>query len=105
MPNVITDKSLDKNEVIIDELVTPCQQTSQLHNDIDTPSFQNTFTPAKKPEPNMSTVKIEALIKALKSYVRCEISMIHAKLTSFCEHINKKLSNLNHRKDKHPESL
>ena len=31
--------------------------------------------------------------------------MIHDKLTSFCEHISKKLSNLNHREDKHLESL
>ena len=53
----------------------------------------------------MSTVKIEMLITALKSYVSCEISMINAKLTSFSEHINKKISNLNHREDKHLESL
>ena len=46
MPNVIMDKSQDKNEVIIDELVTPCQPAPQLHNDIDTPPLQNTFTPA-----------------------------------------------------------
>ena len=39
-------------------------------------------------------MKIEAFITALKCYVSCEISMIHDKLTSFCEHINKKLSNL-----------
>ena len=53
----------------------------------------------------MSTVKIEALIAALKSYVGCEISMINAKLTSFSEHINKTISNLNNRQDKHLESL
>ena len=78
---------------------------SQLHNDIDTPPLQNIFTPANKPESDMSTVKIEALITALKSYVSCETSMINAKLTSFCEHINKKISNLNHCEDKHLESL
>ena len=105
MPNVIIDNSQDKNEVIIDESVTPCQPTPQLHNDIDTPPLQNSFTPAKEPESDMSTVKIESLITALKSYVSCEISMIHDKLTSFCEHINKKLSNSNHREDKHLESL
>ena len=53
----------------------------------------------------MSTVIIEALHAALKSYVSCEISMIHAKLTFFCKHINKKLSNLNHREDKYLESF
>ena len=53
----------------------------------------------------MLTVKIEALITALKSYVSCEISMIKAKLTSFSEHINKTISNLNHRENKHLESL
>ena len=53
----------------------------------------------------MLTVKIEALISALKSYVSCEISMINAKLTSFSEHINKTISNLNHRENKHLESL
>ena len=53
----------------------------------------------------MLTVKIEALITALKSYVSCEISMINAKLTSFSEHINKTISNLNHRENKHLESL
>ena len=31
--------------------------------------------------------------------------MINAKLTSFYEHINKTISNLNHREDKHLESL
>ena len=103
MPNVI-DNSQDNNEVIIDESVTPCQPTPQLHNDIDTPRLQNSITPAKKPESYMSTVKIEALI-TLKIYVSCEISMIHDKLTSFCEHINKKSSNLSHREDKHLESL
>ena len=105
MPNVIIDNSQDKNEVIIDESATPCQPTPQLHNDIDTLPLQNSFPPAKKPESDMSTVKIEALITALKSYVSCEISMIHDKLTSFCEHKNEKLSNLNHREDKHLESL
>ena len=105
MPNFIIDNSQDNNEVIIDESVTPCQPTPRLHNDIPTPPLQNSFTPAKKPESDMSTVKIEVLITALKSYVSCEISMIHDKLTSFCEHINKKLSNLNHREDKHLESL
>ena len=105
MPNVIIDNRQDKNEVIIDESVTPSQPTPQLHNDIDTPPLQNSFTLVKKPELDMSTVKIEALITALKSYVSCEISMIHDKLTSFCEHINKKLSNLNYRGDKHLESL
>ena len=102
---MLLDNSQDKNEVIIDESVTPCQPTPQLHNDIDTPLLQNSFTPAKEPESNMSTVKTEALITALKSYVSSEISMIHDKLTSFCEHINKKLSNLIHREDKHLESL
>ena len=87
-----------------DESVTFCHPTPQLHNDIHTPLLQNTFTPAKKPESDMSSVKIEALIAALKSYVSCEISMINAKLTSFCEHINK-TSNLNHRKDEYLESL
>ena len=53
----------------------------------------------------MSTVKIEALITALKSYVRCAISMINAKLTAFPERINKAISHLNHREDKHSESL
>ena len=89
MPNVIMNKSQDKNEVIIDEwLVTLCQPALQLYSDIDTPLLQNVFIPAKKPESDMSTVKIEALITALKSYVSCEISMINAKLTSFYEHIN-----------------
>ena len=73
------DNIQDKNEVIIDESVTPCQPTSQLHNDIDTPPLQNSFTPAKEPESDMSTVKTEALITPLKSYVSCEISMIHDK--------------------------
>ena len=31
--------------------------------------------------------------------------MITAKLTSFCEHINKTINNLNHREDKHLKSL
>ena len=53
----------------------------------------------------MSTEKIEALITALKRYVSCEISMINAKLTSFSEHKNKTISNLNYREDKHLESL
>ena len=53
----------------------------------------------------MSTVKIEALITALKSYISHKISIINAKLTSFSDHINKTTSNLNHRKDKHLESL
>ena len=53
----------------------------------------------------MSTVKIEALIMAVKGYVSCEISMINAKLTSFCEHINKTINNLNHHEDKLLESL
>ena len=105
MPNIIIDNSQDNDEVIIDELVFPLQTTPQLHNEIDTPSLQNSFTPAKKTESDMSTVKIEALITAVKSYVSCKISIIHDKLTSFCEHINKKLSNLNHRQDKHLESL
>ena len=82
MPNVIVDKNQDKNEVTIDESVTSCHRTPQLHNNIDTPPLQNTFTPAKKPESDMSTVKIEALITALKRYVSCEISMINVKLTS-----------------------
>ena len=77
MSNVIVDKNQDKNEVILDESVTFCHPTPQVHNDIDTPLPQNTFTPAKKPESDMSTVKMEALITALKSYVSCEISMIN----------------------------
>ena len=96
MPNVIVDKSQDKNELIIDELVTFCHPTPQLHNNVDTSLLQNTFTPAKKPESDMSTGMIEARITALKSYARCEISMINAKLASFSEHINKTTSNLNH---------
>ena len=71
------DKSQDKNEVILDESVNFCHQTPQLHNDIDTTLPQNAFTPAKKPESDMPTVKIEVLITALKSYVGCEISMIN----------------------------
>ena len=105
MSSVIVDKSQDKNEVILDELVTFRHPTPQVHNDTDTTLPQNTFTPVEKPEPEMSTVKIEALITALKSYVSCEISMINAKLTSFSEHIKKTISNLNHREDKHLESL
>ena len=105
MSSVIVDKNQDKNEVILDESVTFCHPTPQVHNDTDAPLPQNTFTPAKKPESDMSTVKIEALITALKSYVSCEISMINAKLTSFSEHINKTISNLNHREDKHLELL
>ena len=50
MPNIIINNSQDNNEVIIDELVSPCQPTPQLHNNIDTPPLQNSFTPAKKPE-------------------------------------------------------
>ena len=73
MPNAMMDNSQDKNEVIIDESVTPCQLTSQHHNEIDTPPPQNSFTPAKRPESDMPTVKIEALITALKSSVSCEI--------------------------------
>ena len=105
MSNVIVDKSQDKNEVILDESVTFCHLTPQVHNDIDTPLPQNTFTPAKKPESDMSNVIIEALITALKSYVSCEISMINTKLTSFSEHRNKTISNLNHCEDKHLVSL
>ena len=105
MPNVIIDNSQDNKEVIIDESVTPCQSTPQLHNNIDTPPPQNSFTPAKKSKSDMSPVKIEAVITALKSYVSCENSMIHDKLTYFCEHINKKLTNLNYREHKHLESL
>ena len=82
MSSVIVDKSQDKNEVVLDESVTFCQPTTQVYNDFDTSLPQNTFTPAKKPESDMSNVKIEALITARKSYVSCEISMIHAKLTS-----------------------
>ena len=89
---------------MIDESVTFCHPTPQLHNDIDTSPLQNIITPAKKPKSDMSTVKIEALIAALKNYVGCEISMINPKLTSFCEHIAKTISNLNHREDKHLES-
>ena len=98
------DKSRDKNEVIFDESVTFCHPTPQFHNDTDSPLPQNTFTPAKKPESDMPTVKIEAPITALKSYVSCEISIINTKLVSFSEHINKTISNLNHCKDKHLES-
>ena len=105
MSSAIKDKSQDKNEVILDESVTFCHRTPQVHNDTDTPLPQNTFAPAKKPESDMSTVKIEALITALNSYVSCEISVINAKLTSFSEHINKTISNLNYREDKHLESL
>ena len=43
--------------------------------------------------------------RSLRLYVSCEVSMINAKLTSFYEHINKTISNLNHREDKHLESL
>ena len=105
MSSVTVDKNQDKNEVILDQSVTFCHPTPQVHNDTDTPLSQNTFTPAKKPESDMLTVKIEALITALKSYVSCEISMINAKLTSFSEQIKKIISNLNHREDKHLESL
>ena len=101
MSSAIEDKSQDKNEVILDKSVTFCHPAPQVH----TPLPQNTFTPAKKPESDMSTVKIEAVITALKSYVSCEISMINAKLTSFSEYINKTISNLNYREDKHLESL
>ena len=100
LPNFIVDKSQDKSKVI-----TFCHPTPQLHNDIDTPLSQNTFTPAKKPESDLSTVKIEALIMGLKSYISCESSMINAKSTSFSDHINKTISNLKHSKDKHLESL
>ena len=105
MSSAMEDKSQDKNEVTRDESVTFCHPTPQVHNDTDTPLPQNTFIVAQKPESDMSTVKIEALIMALKSYVSCEISMINAKLTSFFEHINKTISNLNYRQDKHLESL
>ena len=55
----MVEKRQDKNEVILDESVTFCQRNSQLHNnDIDTPLPQNTFTPAKKPKSDMSTLKI-----------------------------------------------
>ena len=57
MSNVIADKNQDKNEVILDESVTFCHPTPQVHNDID--------------------ILMEALITALKSYVSCEISMIN----------------------------
>ena len=53
----------------------------------------------------MSTVKNEALITALKRYVGCEISVINVKLNFFCDHINKKINNLNHCEDKHLKSL
>ena len=58
MSNVIIDNSQDKNEVIINESVTPSQPTAQLHNDIDTPPLQNSFTSAKEQESDMSTVKV-----------------------------------------------
>ena len=105
MTNVVADKSQDENEVKIDESVTFCYPTLQFHNNIDTPPLQNTFTPTTKLESDLSTVKTEALIAALKSYVSCEISMINVKLTSFCEHMNKTISNMNNRKDKRLESL
>ena len=104
-PNIIVDKSQDKNEVILDESVTFCHPTPQLHNDIDTSLSQNTFKSTEKPESGMSTAKIEALITALKSCVSSEISMINAKLISFPDDVNKTISNLNHRDDKHLESL
>ena len=94
MSSFIADKSQDKIKVILSETVTFCHPTPQPHNDIDSPSPQNTFIPATKPESDMPTVKIEALITTIKSYVSCEISMINAKLTSFSEHINKTISNL-----------
>ena len=50
-------------------------------------------------------MKIEAIITALKSLFSCEIETITAKLTSFSEHINKTISNLNHREDEYLESL
>ena len=53
------DNSQDKNEVIIDESVTPCQPTPQLHNDIDTTALQNPFKIVKKPESDMPTVKLK----------------------------------------------
>ena len=63
----MVEKSQDKNEVILDESVTFCQRNPQLHNnDIDTPLSQNTFTPAKKPKSDVSTLKIEGLITTLK---------------------------------------
>ena len=96
MPHVIVDKSQHENEVIIDESVTFCHPVPEPHNHIDTPPLQNTFTPAKELESDMSAMKIEGLITALKSYVSREISMINAKLT---------MSNLNHREEKNLESL
>ena len=96
MPHVIVDKSQHENEVIIDESVTSCHPVPEPHNHIDTPPLQNTFTPAKELESDMSAMKIEGLITALKSYVSREISMINAKLT---------MSNLNHREEKNLESL
>ena len=105
MTNVIADKSQDENGVKFDESVTFCHPASQFHNNIDTPPLQNTFTPTTKLESDMSTVKIEALITALKSYVSCEMSMINVKLTSFCEHMNKAIGNFNNREDKNLESL
>ena len=59
----------------------------------------------KKPGSCMSALKTEALITALKSYISCDISVTNAKLTSFTDHINKTISNLNHPEDKHLESL
>ena len=62
MSYVIVGKRQDKNEVILDESVTFCHLTAQLHNDIDTSLPQKTFTPAKKPQSDMSLVRIEAFI-------------------------------------------
>ena len=59
----------------------------------------------KKPGSYMSALKIETLITALKSYISCDISVTNAKLTSFTDHINKTISNLNHPEDQHLESL
>ena len=78
--------------------------TPGFHNDIGTPIPQGNFTPAKKPESDMTTAKIEAIITALKRYVSYEISMMNAKLNSFSEHANKTISNLNHQKDKYLKS-
>ena len=66
--NVTVYKSQDKSEVILDESVTFCLPFPQIHNDIDTSLFQNTFTPTKKPESDMSTMKIETLIEALQNF-------------------------------------
>ena len=70
MPNVIVDKSQDKNEVILDESVIFFHPTPQVHNDIDTPLPTPLYQLKNQ---NQSTVKIETLITALKSYASCEI--------------------------------